>query len=214
MAADRGHPGAEVDALPTITPPAVALPEVEAQLDKIRARIQEVDGEIQMLARRWAWNCPGDWEDLAQEARCAIYQQLKQDPACPRSYLFQHAKQAILDYRKKGASVDGKLDPTYHRTKVWRLATLDAGPGAELDNNGSLYFKPHQLRPVEELALARVAGGALMGRLNGQQARYLCLRLQGYTWREADELLGLSPRKGRWVREAIKEQAMGILPVA
>jgi len=200
--------------MPTITPPELLEKPIACRRDEIEARIQELDGEIRTLARRWAWDCPGDWEDLAQEACCAIYQQLKQDPACPSSYLFQHAKQAILDYRKKGSSVDGKLDRTYHRTRVWRLVSLDADPGVELADNGSLYFKPHQPRPVEDLALSRVVAGQLMGRLSEQQSRYLNLKLQGYTHREANELLGLTQRQGESLRKEIKRQASDILLVA
>lgn len=183
-------------------------------LEKIEGRIQELDGEIRTLARRWAWDCPDNWEDLAQEARCAIYQQLKQDPGCPRSYLFSHAKDAILDYRKKGASVDGKLDRTYHRTRVWQLASLDTGPEVVPAEYSGLYFKPHQLRPVEDLALADVVYGELVARLTGPQSQYLALRLQGYSGRQVDALMGVNQSRGARLRKEIKRQARDILQPA
>jgi DNA-directed RNA polymerase specialized sigma24 family protein len=145
-------------------------------LANIAERLQELEADIQRMARRWARDCPDDWEDLAQEARLAIYQQLKQDPETPRSHLMQHAKSQIVDYRELGKSVDGKLDRTYHRTTVWRLASLDASPEVVGAEYSGLYFRSHRLRPVEDLALDRVTYGELRQRLTGQQAQYLSLR--------------------------------------
>ena len=192
--------------MPTVTPPEL--------VNKIAERLQELEPDIQRMARRWARDCPDDWEDLAQEARLAIYQQLKQDPETPRSHLMQQAKSQIVDYRELGKSVDGKLDRTYHRTTVWRLASLDAAPEVVGAEYSSLHFRSHRLRPVEDLALDRVTYGELRRRLTGQQAQYLSLRLQGYASREITAIMGVTRWGRHRLQEEIKEQARDILLAA
>lgn len=181
-------------------------------LESIDETIAKLDADIQGLAKRWARDCPAAWEDLAQEARLAIYLELKENPACPRNHLFRRAKHEILDYRKKGKSVDGKLDKTYKRKHIWELASLDADPAVVgVAASSTLYFKPHQLRLVEDLALARVAYEELRGRLTEQQDQYFYLRLQGYNGREADALLNLTPRQGQRLRNEIRKEAANTL---
>ena len=109
-----------------------------------------------------------------------------------------------------GKSVDGKLDKTYKRQRVWPLVSLDA-PDAVVAARSNLYFKPHQLRPVEDLALTLVAYGELMERLTEQQGRCLSLKLLGFNCRAADRLLGVSRQQGERLRREIKEEAGKIL---
>ena len=182
---------------------------------KIEEVITKLDPDIQRLAKHWARNCPDDWEDLAQEARLGVYQKLKENPACPRHHLFHHAKSKILDYRKKGASVDGKLHQTHRRSHVWELVSLDANPAGVSAQNSSLYSKPHQPRhqprPVEDQAVTWVAYGELRERLTDQQRQYLSMRLQGYECREADIALGLSRTQGERLRIKVQRQAEHVL---
>jgi DNA-directed RNA polymerase specialized sigma24 family protein len=194
----------------------LARPEV---LETIEETLTKLDPEIQKLAKHWSRDCPDNWEDLAQIARVAIYLELKAKPASPRTHLFRQAKHEILDYRKMGKSVDGKLDKTYKRRHIWEMISLDAegsafigaDPVVVVVERSNLYFKPHQLRPVEDLALTRVAYEELRGRLTEQQRQYLALRLQGYKQREADVLLGLSPRRGACLRDEVKKEAGNVL---
>jgi len=180
-----------------VTPPGL--------VEGFEETINQLDAEVQQMARHWAKDCPDAWEDLAQEARLAIYLELKVNPAAPRSHLFQRAKHEILDYRKKGKSVDGKLHRTFKRPFVWPLVSLDA-PGVLADNS-SLYFRSHQLSPVEEVVLARWAHSVMRARLSETADQYLCLKLHGYSWREAEILLGLTLSQGQWLREEIKREA-------
>jgi hypothetical protein len=106
--------------------------------------------------------------------------------------------------------VDGRLYKTFRRQFVWALVSLDA-PEAVVADRSNLYFKPHQLRPVEDLAVTRVAYEELRGRLTEQQRQYLALRLQGYKGREAEELLGLSHRRGACLRDEVREEARNVL---
>ncbi len=180
-------------------------------LEKIGERIQELEPDIQKLARRWSMDHPDDWEDQAQEVRLAIYQKLEEEPDSPRNYLFQVAKRALIDYRRKGKSVDGKLHRDYGRRYVWLLVTLDGDPEVVPAEYSGLYVRPHQLRPVEDLALAEVVYGELVGRLTGPQARYLALRLQGLSFREVHALMGMTEWQGRGLRAGIKRQAREVL---
>jgi len=178
-------------------------------LETIEETLTKLDPEIRLLARHWSRECPGDWEDLAQEARVAIYLELKENPASPRTHLFHAAKCQILVYSSKGKSVDGRLRPDFRRKRVWAVVNLDA-PYIVADRS-NLYFKPHQLRPVEDLALTLVAYGELMERLTEQQGQYLCLKLQGHYSRAVDRLLGVSKQQGQRLRREIKEEAAEIL---
>ena len=180
-------------------------------LETIDETLTKLDAEIRDLAKRWARDCPDAWEDLAQIARVAIYLKLKVKPASPRPHLFRRAKHEILDYRKTGKSVDGKLDKAYRRTHIWELASLDADPVVVVAASSNLYFKPHQLRPVEDLAVTRVAYEELRSRLTEQQRQYLALRLQGYKQREAEVLLGLSHGRGACLRDEVREEAGNVL---
>ena len=185
----------------------ITRPEV---VERIEETLTKLDPEIRKLARRWTGDCPDAWEDLAQELRLAVYQKLKEQPDSPRSHLFQVAKRKIIDYRRKGSSVDGRLYLDFRRQFVWALVSLDA-PDAVVAERSNLHFKPHQLRPVEDLALILVAYGDLMGRLTKQQRQYLSLKLQGFNGRQADRLLGLSEHKGQRVRREVQEEAANIL---
>jgi len=179
-------------------------------LETIEDTLTNLDPEIQKLAKRWTGDCPDNWEDLAQEVRLAVYQKLKEQPDSPRNHLFQVAKRTIMDYRRRGKSVDGRLYKTFRRQFVWILASLDA-PDAVVADRSNLYFKPHQLRPVEDLALTLVAYAELKGRLTAQQGQYLSLKLQGYNGREANVLLGLTRGQGERLRDEIREEAGNVL---
>lgn len=125
--------------------------------------LQELDSDIRKLAKRWSRDNPDGWEDLAQEARLGVVQELQERPASPRTHLFRHAKHEILDYRKRGKSVDGKLDKTYKRQFVWDLASMDADPGHILGQASSRYPRAWQNNPIEDLALANVSYSELRG---------------------------------------------------
>ena len=176
----------------------MASPEL---LQRIEERLTALDPDIRALARTWSRDHPDAGEDLAQEVRLAMHRELLANPDCPRNHLFQRARHVIIDYRKRGKSVDGKLNRTHNRRRVWQLASLDADPGA------ARAVQSPQLRPVEDLALARVAYGELMERLTRQQAHYLARRLQGYSGREVDAFLGLSANQGVTIRQKIRAAA-------
>ena len=57
-------------------------------MEDIEETLNKLDPDIKKLAKHWARDCPYDWEDLAQEARVAIYLELKAKPASPRNHLF------------------------------------------------------------------------------------------------------------------------------
>jgi DNA-directed RNA polymerase specialized sigma24 family protein len=176
----------------------------------IEETLAEFDQDIQNLARHWSRECPAEWEDLAQEARVAIYLELKAKPDSSRRHLFHEAKFKILTYRTKGSSVDGRLHPGFRGHRVWPLVRLDA-PYVVVADRSNPYFKPHQLRPVEDLALTLVAYGELKERLTEQQALYLSLRLQGFNGRAAGRVLGLSKEQVQRLRHEIQEEAEEIL---
>ena len=187
--------------------PNITRPEV---LETIEETLTKLDPDIQKLAKHWSRERPDAWEDLAQEVRVAIYLELKAKPASPRTHLFHEAKYKILTYRTKGSSVDGRLHPGFRGHRVYAVVSL-AAPDAVVGARSNLYFKPHQLRPVEDLALTLVAYGELMRRLTKQQRQYLSLKLQGFNRRQTDKLLGVTAWRGTCLRDEIRKAAGEIL---
>ena len=53
--------------------------------DGIGAILEALEPDIKKLAMRWSKDSLDDWEDLAQEARLAIYQELRNRPDSPRA---------------------------------------------------------------------------------------------------------------------------------
>ena len=185
----------------------ITRPEVQGTIEEI---LTELEPDIQNLAKHWSRERPDDWEDLAQVARVAIYLELKAKPDSPRTHLFHEAKYKILTYRTKGSSVDGRLHPGFRGHRVYAVVSL-AAPDTVVGARSNLYFKPHQLRPVEDLALTLVAYGELMRRLTKQQRRYLSLKLQGFNRRQTDKLLGVTAWRGTWLRDEIRRAAGELL---
>ena len=182
--------------------------------DGIEAILEALEPDIKKLAMRWSKDSLDDWEDMAQEARLAIYQELRNRPDSPRAHLLQRAKLDILRSRKLGKSVDGKRNKTYNRKFVWALASLDVDLDDAFSAEASLYFRTWQASPVEDLAIPRLGCGELRKRLTTTEAAYLSLKLQGYRRSEATALLGLTFGQGRTVHEHICKKAKDILMVS
>lgn len=175
--------------------------------------LADYDDDIRKLARAWSRDSPDHWEDLAQEARLGIYQELREKPNSPRHHLFRRAKHEILDYRKRGKSVDGKLDKTYKRDKVWHLAIMDADPGHVLSQTSSLHYRSRDRRPVEELAVSNLTYWELSKKLTDTEEQYLSLKLQGYNKKESRILLGLTPHQEVQLCDSLREKAKAVFSV-
>jgi hypothetical protein len=173
--------------------------------------LQELDPDIQELARRWSRDRPSESEDLAQEARLAICQQLRENPYSSRKHLFRRAKHQILDYRKRGRSIDSKLNRSYKRGLTWEVVSLDFWPVDIIDTLAGRYSASQELLPAEDLAIPRVLYSELRAQLTDTENRYLALRLQGYTCRETNTLLGLTAYQGVKVRQSIRLRARYLL---
>ena len=86
---------------------------------------------------------------------------------------------AILDARKEGKSVDGRLHKTFKRKSVWALVSLDVDLDGALTAEASLYFHTWQTSPVEDTAITKVVCGELQRLLTTIEDSYLSLKLQG-----------------------------------
>ena len=76
-----------------------------------------MEGSIKGRAKQFSPGDPMLAEDLAQEGREAVIKHLRQTPDCPDSHLVVQAKSAIYHYRKRGSSVDGKLDTCFRAAR-------------------------------------------------------------------------------------------------
>ena len=173
----------------------------------VGAILDALEPEIKRLARRWSKDSPDDWEDLAQEARLGIHQRLKDEPDAPKRYLLQSGRRGILEYRKRGKSVDGKRNQGYKRQFVWVLSSLDVDLDEAFSAEASLFFHTWQASPVEDIAIPRLVCGELRKLLTATEAAYLSLLLQGHLCQEVDTLLGLTCYKGQKTRNSIRAKA-------
>jgi hypothetical protein len=146
-------------------------------------------------------------EDLAQEGREAAIIQLRAEPNCPASHLVVKAKDAISQYRRRGLSVDGKLDARsrtkhYHILSVEELVFDDGQPREEViaDPRGTS-------RPTEEEACINILFASLRDNLSAEENQLLTLRLMDIPWQRVGEILGQEPKEISKMRKRIATAA-------
>lgn len=74
--------------------------------DKILTRIAEIEWFIQAQAYQFNFGDRSLTDDLAQEARVKLWQELTRRPDAPRPHLFNWVKKAVWHYRVRGKSID------------------------------------------------------------------------------------------------------------
>ena len=160
-------------------------------------RLNEVEGFIQFKATNLSMGDPMLAEDLAQQAREAVIRRLREYPDCPYSHLVNKARDAILNYRKKGQSVDRPYQGK--RARQYQITSLDvpiasrANPSARATALGEFLNHPNQpKRLTEERAITRVLFDTVRDQLSSRGNSALMLRLNGYSWREIRQALNLS----------------------
>ena len=189
-----------------------------ATLEKLDAlvRLDALEPDVKRLARRWARDAPHAEDDLTQVARVSVWQLLRERPDAPPSHLMQEAKEAILRERKRGCSVDGRLNPTWQRAKTWTTVSLD-DPYGRLDGTDDALasgpIRAHNLweSPVEGEALGHVLYEMLREILTPKEDALLALFLVGYWNKEAQKLLGLSKKEVRCARYALQRKVMALV---
>lgn len=177
-------------------------------------RLAEVSGYIGYQSHLYSRNAPDQKEDIAQIAREAVVEKLRDDPDCPVSHLKVRAKSAIINFRKQGKSVDGKLDES-DRAKTYDSFSLDA-PVTENSHTrrGELVGDAPGFaqRITEERALNRVSMQHLRGQLSDQENQVLSMRLDGASWQEVVNSYGYGAGDYRSpVRRRIEEAARKVL---
>jgi RNA polymerase sigma factor (sigma-70 family) len=143
-------------------------------------------------------------EDLAQEGREAAIRRIRQFPNSPVTHLVVQAKTAISHYRRRGSSVDGKLDAR-SRLRHCQFLSLEQ-PIA--DDNGRL---PDEIisdpqgppRPTEEQALTHALFDCLRDNLSEAENQALNLRLMDIPWKEVGEILGQEEAEISKIQERI-----------
>lgn len=183
----------------------------ERQAELEITRLAEVEHIVQKMARKFSEDNPLVIEDLAQEAREAIIRKLRENPDCPTSHLVTKITGAIINYRRAGTSVDGKLNAHYFRPKPYRIVSIEGPAIGEntaptrtslLSDRISDPYQP--LRRTEQQALTNVMFAGLKDRLSPRDHLALTLRLQGITWKETGRRLKLSPYYLAKTRKRIK----------
>jgi len=124
-------------------------------------------------------DAPEQKEDMEQTAWVAVIELLQKSPDAHISHVLVKAKCAILNYRKKGRSVDGKRDQSDRKTTYALLEVDNKPPGHR-----------RKKREVEETALMAVLMDDLYSQLSPTARDVLNLRLNGVSWQNISGLLG------------------------
>jgi hypothetical protein len=165
------------------------------------ARLDEVEGFIQLKASYLSMGDPMLAEDLAQQAREAVVRRLREQPDCPYSHLVNKARDAIFRYRGRGSSVDGLLYQRgrarqYDFTSLDEPVDPDAEPSEETTSLNEILSDPaHPQRYTEERALTEVLLDSVRNYLCPKGNNVLTLRLWGFTWKEIQQDLNLGYRE-------------------
>ncbi|MDP3065063.1 MAG: sigma factor [Chloroflexota bacterium] len=188
-----------------------------ATIQEPQARLEQLEPDIKRLARRWCRDRPAAAEDLAQVARLAMWLMLKERPDAPVSHLMCKAKEDILDERKRGHSVDGRLDPVTRRSFRWLIESLDAPrldgqePLADALESGPVHAHNPWESPVEAEAVGRVLYHTLREDLTPREDALLTLLLIGYGPKGAGALLELTKQQAFRSQQAIQRKAIAVL---
>lgn len=180
-------------------------------------RLEALEPAIQRTANFWCMGRPDVRDDLAQVARLAVWEELRRRPDASDLHLVYRAKQEILDEKKLGRSVDGRLDPVTRRSFRWLLVSLDAprldGQEPLADTLASGPVRAHNLweSPVEEEALGRVLYQTLRELLTPREDALLALLLLGYQHKEIRALLGLTKQQVYRTHQSIQRKAVVLL---
>jgi hypothetical protein len=158
--------------------------------------LNEVEGAIKGRAKQFSPGDPMLAEDLAQEGREAAIRLLRAEPNCQASHLVVEAKDAISQYRKRGSSVDGKLD-TPSRNNYCQILSpeefivVDGRPRkkAIADPLGSG-------RPAEKKACINTLYAILRDNLSTEENQVLAFRLMDTPWQRVGEILSQSSSLG------------------
>ena len=180
------------------------------QEQKTLDRLSEVEAFVKSRAKRYAFGDPMLAEDLAQEARGAVLNELKANPDCPDSHLMVQVKNGISKYRRRGKSVDGKLDPD-NRTKNYETLSLQGWRNDEDEVlEETLVDHRNGPRPTEEWACTNVLYGAFSETLSAEEKEVLSYRLEDSTttWSEISTITGKDERELYQIRRGLEASAV------
>ena len=155
-------------------------------------------------------------EDLAQEGREAAIRRLRAEPNCPTSHLVVKAKYAISHYRKRGSSVDGKLDAR-SRNKHYHILSLEELVFDDgLLREEAISDPRGPIRPTEEEACINILFANLREGSSAEENQGLTLRLMGIPWQKVGEILGEGAKEISKMRKRIATTTCMVwgLPVA
>lgn len=184
-------------------------PEQVGAQERMEQLLRELEPLARSLARRWANGAPDAVDDLAQIAWVAIWQMLEEHPDAPRSHLARRAAGRILNERRRGTSVDRRLNPARGRSKAWAVESLeDAGDALDRSHPGR--HDPWS-SPTEEDAVGRLFYQELRRTLSPKEDIYLSLLLMGFQHRDIGRLLELNGRQVSYFQGALRRKTLALL---
>ena len=176
-------------------------------------RLHSIKEYIDYLAFVFSRDAPDLEEDIAQEARLAVTKKLRQDPDCHISHLKVKAKSGIRDYRRRGKSVDGKLNETgrQHPYEVFNIDQVVTEDGNTLIDTLNTHYLPFRI--TEARALHHVVLDQLRAQLSLEENQVLTLRLRGLSWLEVGEILSQGEKKMAQIREKMVSTVIEVLSI-
>lgn len=176
----------------------------------VSTRLNDVERFVRGWAYRFANGDPMLAEDLMQEARVAVSDRLQEDPECPESHLMVKIKEAIYKYRRRGSSVDGKLNPN-GRDRHYYTFSLQEPISDENDLKEEIVGGSRQgKRPTETQAVTSALIAQLRESLSTDEDRVFALRLTETSWGEIGEILDQAERDVYQIRIRIERKALTI----
>ena len=121
---------------------------------------------------------------------------LKGETQAPLNHQLRTAQERIIDARKRGRSVDGRMNPYSARAQRWLVLSMDH----------MTYGASHRLYLVEEYVVDRLTVLEMLSLLTAPERQCLGLVYQGFTQPEIARRTGYSERRIQRMMRAMREK--------
>jgi DNA-directed RNA polymerase specialized sigma24 family protein len=133
-------------------------------------------------------------DDLYQEGLLAIW--LRDETHSPINHQLRTAQDRMIDVRKRGRSVDGRMNPSSARARRWLILPLDR----------TMYGAGHRSRTVEAYVVDKITVEEILALLTLPERECLGLVYQGFTQPEIARRTGYSQRRIQRMMRAMREK--------
>ena len=155
---------------------------------------EELKVKVHYLAWRWSMGRPDLIDDLYQEGLLAIW--LKDETHSPLNHQLRTAQEGMSAARKRGRSVDGRMNPTTARATAWVVLSVDR----------MIYGVAHHGRTVEAYVVDKITVEEILSLLTPPERECLGLAYQGFTQAEISRRTNYPMRRIQYMMASIREK--------